>query len=294
MSEVGTLVLLRHGESEWNAKNLFTGWVDVDLTAKGEAEAAPRRRAARASTACCPTSCTRRVLRRAIRTAELALDAADRHWIPVRAVVAAQRAALRRAAGQGQEADPRGVRRGAVHALAPLLRHAAAADRRRRRVRRRSATRATPTLPPELRPRTECLKDVVARMLPYWYDAIVPDLLRRPDGAGRRARQLAAGAGQAPRRHLRRGDRRRSTSRPASRCATTSTTTLRPITAGRHLPRPGGGQGGRRRGRQPGPVVSEGGRRAGPLAVRCQPAWSTVSPVTRNTTCRPALTAWSA
>src|SRR3954467_7829733 len=80
---VGTLVLLRHGESEWNAKNLFTGWVDVDLSAQGEAEA--RRggellRAADLRPAVVHTS----GLRRAIRTAELSLHAADRHWIPVR------------------------------------------------------------------------------------------------------------------------------------------------------------------------------------------------------------------
>ena len=123
-----TLVLLRHGESEWNAKNLFTGWVDVDLTEKGRAEARARRRAAQG----------RRPPAR--RRAHLAAAPRDHHrqprarrgrppLDPGQARLAAQRAPLRRAAGQGQEADPRAVRRGAVHALAPLLRRA-----RRRRI----------------------------------------------------------------------------------------------------------------------------------------------------------------
>ena len=78
-----TLVLLRHGESEWNALNLFTGWVDVDLTEKGIAEGI-RAGELLAEQTCCPTSLYTSVLRRAISTANLALDAADRHWIPVR------------------------------------------------------------------------------------------------------------------------------------------------------------------------------------------------------------------
>ena len=80
---VGTLVLLRHGESEWNAKNLFTGWVDVDLTAQGEAEARRGGEQLREHDLL-PDVVHTSVLRRAIRTAELALNAADRHWIPVR------------------------------------------------------------------------------------------------------------------------------------------------------------------------------------------------------------------
>src|SRR3954447_14492425 len=80
---VGTLVLLRHGESDWNRKNLFTGWVDVDLSAKGEDEA---RRGGRLMVEheLLPDVLHTSVLRRAIRTAELALDAAERSWIPVR------------------------------------------------------------------------------------------------------------------------------------------------------------------------------------------------------------------
>src|SRR3954452_13469174 len=83
MSEVGTLVLLRHGESEWNAKNLFTGWVDVDLSAQGEAEARRGGELIRDS-GLRPDVVHTSVLRRAIRTSEIALHAADRHWIPVK------------------------------------------------------------------------------------------------------------------------------------------------------------------------------------------------------------------
>src|SRR4051794_9862893 len=77
------LVLLRHGESDWNQKNLFTGWVDVDLTTNGEAEG---RRGGEllVERGLVPDVVHTSLLRRAIRTAQIALDAADRHWIPVR------------------------------------------------------------------------------------------------------------------------------------------------------------------------------------------------------------------
>jgi 2,3-bisphosphoglycerate-dependent phosphoglycerate mutase len=77
-----TLVLLRHGESVWNAKNLFTGWVDVDLSDKGRAEAVSGGEQLVAE-GLLPDVVHTSVLRRAITTANLALDAADRHWIPV-------------------------------------------------------------------------------------------------------------------------------------------------------------------------------------------------------------------
>src|SRR6476469_7986342 len=78
-----TLVLLRHGESEWNAKNLFTGWVDVDLTDKGRAEAVAGGRML-AEAGLLPDVVHTSLQRRAITTAHLSLDACDRHWIPVR------------------------------------------------------------------------------------------------------------------------------------------------------------------------------------------------------------------
>ena len=78
-----TLVLLRHGESEWNAKNLFTGWVDVPLSEKGTAEAV-RGGTLLTDAGVLPDVVHTSLLRRAITTANLALDAADRHWIPVK------------------------------------------------------------------------------------------------------------------------------------------------------------------------------------------------------------------
>src|ERR1700690_1371498 len=78
-----TLVLLRHGESEWNALNLFTGWVDVDLTEKGRGEGVGSGELI-AEHNLLPDVVYTSLLRRAITTANLALDTADRLWIPVR------------------------------------------------------------------------------------------------------------------------------------------------------------------------------------------------------------------
>lgn len=77
-----TLILLRHGESVWNAENLFTGWVDVDLTDKGRAEAV-RSGELLAGAGILPDIVHTSVLQRAIKTSQLALDACDRLWIPV-------------------------------------------------------------------------------------------------------------------------------------------------------------------------------------------------------------------
>src|ERR1700759_3512706 len=77
-----TLILLRHGESEWNALNLFTGWVDVELTEKGRAEAVRAGELIKELDRQ-PDVLYTSLLRRAINTANLALDTADRHWIPV-------------------------------------------------------------------------------------------------------------------------------------------------------------------------------------------------------------------
>lgn len=80
---MSTLILLRHGESQWNAKNLFTGWVDVDLTDKGVAEGAKAGELL-AESGILPDVVHTSVLRRAIRTTNLALENCDRHWVPVR------------------------------------------------------------------------------------------------------------------------------------------------------------------------------------------------------------------
>ena len=78
----GTLVLLRHGQSQWNASNQFTGWVDVDLTDLGREEAV-RGGELLAEAGILPDVLYTSLLRRAITTANIALDACDRHWVPV-------------------------------------------------------------------------------------------------------------------------------------------------------------------------------------------------------------------
>jgi 2,3-bisphosphoglycerate-dependent phosphoglycerate mutase len=169
-----TLVLLRHGESEWNAKNLFTGWVDVALSDKGREEAA-RGGLLIAEHDVLPDVVHTSVLRRAITTAHLALDACDRHWIPVRrswrlnerhygALQGKDKKATLAEYGEEQfmlwrrsyDTPPPAIADDDPWAQTGAPAYAELAD--------------------EVLPRTECLADVVTRMLPYWYDAIVPDL----------------------------------------------------------------------------------------------------------------------
>jgi 2,3-bisphosphoglycerate-dependent phosphoglycerate mutase len=170
---VPTLILLRHGESEWNQKNLFTGWVDVDLTAAGEAEG---RRGGEllAEQGLLPDVVHTSVLRRAIRTADISLNAAGRHWIPVRrswrlnerhygALQGKDKAEVRAEFGDEQFMLWRRSYDVPPPRLADDDRYSQVADPRYGDLL-------------EIVPRTECLADVVARMLPYWYDAIVPDL----------------------------------------------------------------------------------------------------------------------
>jgi 2,3-bisphosphoglycerate-dependent phosphoglycerate mutase len=175
MTDTYRLVLLRHGESAWNAKNLFTGWVDVDLTPQGEQEAI-RGGELLAERGLLPDVLHTSVLRRAIRTSQLALDAADRSWIPVlrswrlneRHYGALQGKDKAQTLAEFGEEQFMLWRRSYDTPPPPLAEddeYSQFGDPRYR------------VLPSELRPRTECLKDVVGRMLPYWYDAIVPDLL---------------------------------------------------------------------------------------------------------------------
>src|SRR4051794_25876066 len=158
------LILLRHGESEWNQKNLFTGWVDVGLTAKGEAEA-QRGGELLAEHDLLPDVLHTSVLRRAIRTAEIALSAADRMWIPVRrswrlnerhygALQGKDKAQVRAEFGDEQFM----LWRRSYSTPPPPI---AADDEFSQQDDPRYAT-----LPPEVRPATECLADVVDRMLP--------------------------------------------------------------------------------------------------------------------------------
>ena len=168
-----TLVLLRHGESEWNAKNLFTGWVDVGLTEKGRAEAARGGTLLR-DAGVLPDVLHTSLLRRAITTAELALGTAELSWIPVRrswrlnerhygALQGLDKSATREKYGDEQFMR---WRRSYDEPPPPL-----ADDAEWSQV---GDPRYADLL--DLVPRTECLADVVDRMLPYWYDALVPDL----------------------------------------------------------------------------------------------------------------------
>src|SRR5689334_1764230 len=168
-----TLVLLRHGESEWNAKNLFTGWVDVALTEKGEGEAVRGGQLIRES-GVLPDVVHTSLQRRAINTAALALDAADRHWIPVkrswrlneRHYGALQGKDKKQTLDQYGEEQFMLWRRSFDTPPPPLdddSEFSQAGDPR------------YADLGDEL-PRTECLKDVIARMLPYWESEITADL----------------------------------------------------------------------------------------------------------------------
>ena len=167
------LILLRHGESEWNAKNLFTGWVDVSLSAKGEQEA-KRGGELLKERGLLPDLVHTSVLRRAIATANLALDACDRHWIPVRrswrlnerhygALQGKDKAQTLATYGEEQfklwrrsyDVPPPAISDDDPYSQAQDARYS--------------------DLGNEM-PKSECLKDVVARMLPYWESAIVPDL----------------------------------------------------------------------------------------------------------------------
>jgi 2,3-bisphosphoglycerate-dependent phosphoglycerate mutase len=176
-----TLVLLRHGESDWNAKNLFTGWVDVDLTPTGE-EQARRGGELLAEEGIAPRVLHTSVLRRAIRTANLALDAAELAWLPVRRSWRLNERHYGALQGKNKKEtlDAFGEEqfmlwRRSYDTPPPRL----ADDDEFSQVHDPRYA----LLPTELVPRTECLKDVVARMLPYWYDAVVPDLRADPDGA---------------------------------------------------------------------------------------------------------------
>ncbi|MFM8304880.1 MAG: phosphoglyceromutase [Actinomycetota bacterium] len=170
-----TLILLRHGQSEWNLANRFTGWVDVDLTDQGVAEAEEAGRLL-VEEALAPDVVHTSLQKRAIRTAELALRALDRQWIAVRRSWRLNERHY--GALQGLDKKETTERHGAEQVLVwrrayatppPPLEGAALAEQ--------AHYPRYAHLPPDLLPATECLADVVDRMLPYWYDAIVPDLV---------------------------------------------------------------------------------------------------------------------
>jgi 2,3-bisphosphoglycerate-dependent phosphoglycerate mutase len=166
-----TLILLRHGESQWNEKNLFTGWVDVDLTDKGRAEAV-RGGKLLVEQGVLPDVLYTSLLRRAITTANLALDAADRHWIPVQrdwrlnerhygALQGLDKAETLAKYGEEQfmswrrsyDTPPPPIEKGSTYSQDGDPRYAGIDA-----------------------PLTECLADVVKRFVPYFEQTIVPDL----------------------------------------------------------------------------------------------------------------------
>ncbi len=169
-----TLVLLRHGQSEWNLKNLFTGWYDAPLTELGRDEARTGGELL-ATEGLLPDVVHTSLQSRAIHTAELALAACDRSWIPVRRHWRLNERHYGDLTGRDKAQTAERFGDEQVH------------------IWRRSYDTPPPpiaddnefdpnddpryaTVPPELRPESECLKDVVERMLPYWFDAIIPDL----------------------------------------------------------------------------------------------------------------------
>jgi 2,3-bisphosphoglycerate-dependent phosphoglycerate mutase len=169
------LVLLRHGESIWNQENRFTGWTDVDLTDKGREEAREAGRLMSADKFEFDVAHTS-VLKRAIRTLWIATDAMDLLWIPVhkswrlneRHYGALQGLNKSETAAQHGEAQVKIWRRSYDIAPPPLT----PGDPRHSSHDRRYAS-----LSPQELPLTESLKDTVARFLPYWHQAIAPDIL---------------------------------------------------------------------------------------------------------------------
>lgn len=171
---MSTLVLLRHGESEWNSKNLFTGWADVDLTPYGEEQARGAGRMLREA-GLPPDVLHTSLLTRAVRTGALAVEAAGRTWIPVRrhwrlnerhygALQGREKRAVLREYGEERFRLWRRSYDGAPPPIGPGDEWEVTDDPRYAGV------------PRGLLPRTESLAGVMTRLLPYWYDVIVPDL----------------------------------------------------------------------------------------------------------------------
>jgi 2,3-bisphosphoglycerate-dependent phosphoglycerate mutase len=168
-----TLILLRHGESEWNAKNLFTGWVDVALSDKGREEAV-RGGEQLHEAGIMPDLVHTSLLRRAIDTANLSLDTIDRHWIPVRRSWRLNERHY--GALQGKDKKQTLEQYGEEQFM----------------LWRRSFDVPPPPLDDDSEysqvgdpryadlgdemPRSECLEDVIARMLPWWNGPIADDL----------------------------------------------------------------------------------------------------------------------
>ena len=169
----GKLILVRHGQSEWNKSNQFTGWVDVNLTEQGEKEAVNAGKLM-AEQDVLPDVVYTSLLRRAIRTANIALNAADRHWIPVHRnwrlnerhygkLQGLNKAEIRDEFGEEKFMTWRRSYGTPPPEIDPENEYSQTHDVRY-------------SFLPEV-PRTECLQDVVARFLPYYIDVILPEVL---------------------------------------------------------------------------------------------------------------------
>jgi 2,3-bisphosphoglycerate-dependent phosphoglycerate mutase len=172
---VPDLVLVRHGQSEWNDLNLFTGWVDVGLTDRGRAEARQAGRLLKEVGDLDLVVLHTSVLKRAIQTANLLLEELDREWLPVRRHwrlnerhYGALQGLDKKETAEKFGADQVKVWRRSYDVPPPPLDESSemnpAHDPRYRNV------------PAEELPLSECLADVVDRMVPYWADAIAKDL----------------------------------------------------------------------------------------------------------------------
>lgn len=171
-----TLVLLRHGQSEWNAENLFTGWWDSDLSEKGRQEAA-QAGTLMAEAGLLPEVVHTSLQTRAIRTANLALDEMGLLWLPVRRHWRLNERHYGDLTGRNKAeateqfgADQVKIWRRAYDTPPPPITDGNAHNP--------NADARYAHIPSDVLPQSECLADVVARMLPYWFDQIVPDLER--------------------------------------------------------------------------------------------------------------------
>src|SRR5512135_3401684 len=168
------LVLVRHGESTWNKENLFTGWTDVDLSEKGVVEAHEGGRLLREGGYEFDVAYTS-VLKRAIRTLWIVLDELDQMWVPVYRTwrLNERHYGALQGLNKAQTAEKFGEEQVLIWRRSYDIRPPALTPDDERYP---GHERRYEALSPEELPLTECLKDTVARFLPYWHDVIVPDL----------------------------------------------------------------------------------------------------------------------
>ncbi len=172
---MGTLVLVRHGQSQWNLENRFTGWWDVPLSDQGRLEARSAGQLLSAEGLVVDVAHTS-VLSRAVSTLELALEEMGQQWVPVvkhwrlnerhyGGLTGLDKAETKEKFGEEQFMKWRRSYDVPPPPMEPGHKFDIRTDARYRH------------LPADVIPATECLADVVVRMLPYWYDAIAPDVL---------------------------------------------------------------------------------------------------------------------